>query len=304
MHSTNARATSLLASLGLAATLWGPRDAAAEQSPELPAATIPASGAPVATTPSQPSPLAPLVLANAPAVERGDADPAGSLDAAFTQPAGSWTYHGALANAGLLGYSPYAFGGLFTNSLIFGFSDFVQGAITLQPLMTDNSFVRGSAALKAGVRTGGRSSLSAEIAFSLMRNYNGSVDHPWINIPAATLLATGCITADCASHLSARLQYTLYFSGNSDAGQMIHYGASLLQRMGTHVKLMLDVAVASYRSRGEFEKLRGFGLMYGVRFFATDIAADIGLSKPIGTGVGDDHIHFGLPSAAITYRWR
>ena len=244
--------------------------------------------------------------AEAAETDGGSADPAISLNAALTQPSGSWTYSGSLNTDASLGYSPLGVAGIFLNSFIYGFSDAVQGSLTVQPLLTDNSYVSGTAALKAGVRTGAISSLSGEVGFSLLRFHSGSSandDRPWIKVPRASLFATACLGADCGSHFSAHVRYLLAFSDPGTTQQSLLYGVNLLQRVGAHVKLRLDVEGASDEIGGDLQKRPGFALTYGLRFFVTDLAADVGLMKPIGGGK-DDRIHLGLPSVALAYRWR
>jgi hypothetical protein len=318
MQATGARVLLVLGALGLTTSASGVGVAAADQPPRTsPLASVDAPGA----EPPQPEPAAPTApalpaapVSAAPGVvaivvrrESGSVDPAGALNAAFTQPAGSWTYNGSTGYSGPFGYSSFGLSGVFANTLIYGLNDSVQASFTLQPLLTDNSYVRGTVALKAGVRTGAKSSLSAEVAFNMLRRHSGAFsneDRPWIKVPAATVFATACLSDSCSSHFSAHVRYAVATDGESATAQEFNYGISLLKRLGAHVKLVLDLAAARYKYGGAFEELPGFGLTYGLRFFAADFAADIGLFKPMDAGANGDGIHFGLPSAAVTYRWR
>jgi hypothetical protein len=273
MHAHRARGLAFLpfpflGSIGLAiAVMGGP--ARAEEPP--------------VTTPSAPS------------------DPASSLNAALTQPAGSWIYSASM-RAGPISYSSYGFTQVFPHSLIYGFSDALQGSFTVQPLLTDNSYLRGTAALKASVHTGAFLALGAQAAFSLFRFHSASSDQAWSKVPDGTLFATACLSVDCASHVTAHFRAGLYLGGRSTSYEM-DYGLKLLQRVGTHVKLRLDVEAESYKlGSGDLQKLPGFALFYGVRFFAADLAGDIGFTKPIAAG-RDDGVHFGYPLAAVSYRW-
>ena len=234
------------------------------------------------------------------------ADPSIAQNAAFTQPARSWTYDSRLRFDSLLGYSPYAFGDFFTNGLTHGFTDAVQGTFRFQPLLYDNSFVRVTTEVKARVRIGPLFWLSTEVGFSLLRLFHGPItsdDHEWIKSPSATLVGTACLSQECASHFSAHSRYVTFFSGRGSASHNLHYGASLRQRVAAHVKLQLELEAASYKGRGGFRKFPGFAVTYGLRFFGQQLAADIGLTKPIADGQ-DDPVRLGLPSAALSYRWR
>jgi hypothetical protein len=205
------------------------------------------------------------------------------LPTAMTQPAGSITYNN---------YE------LLLHGVSYGLTDRMQlSATVLAPIIKDMPFV-GFASLKGQVYNGARLHLAAQGSVGGI----GGGDHgDGVFMGGLGALASVCLRQDCSSLLSASATYELVGTGSSDNGSGLLYGASLVHRVGTHVKLLAEVASASSISTGE--TAGGALVSYGVRFFGNSIASDIGFIKPVATD-GSSPFLMGLPFASISYRWQ
>jgi hypothetical protein len=114
-------------------------------------------------------------------------------------------------------------------------------------------------------------------------------------------LASACVRQDCSSLLSASATYERIGGGQSDNSGALVYGLSLVHRVGSHVKLLAEVASGTSFSSSDLSN--GALLSYGVRFYGNSIASDIGFIKPISSN-GDSPFLMGLPFASVSYRWQ
>jgi hypothetical protein len=74
-----------------------------------------------------------------------------------------------------------------------------------------------------------------------------------------------------------------------------------VHRVGPHVKLLAEIASAG--NSQTFDAEHSALVSYGVRFYGSSIASDIGFIKPIGVN-GAGPFVLGLPFASISYRWQ
>ena len=210
------------------------------------------------------------VVIGAPAVAAVAGDPnidrGFVLPTAMTQPAGSVTYNN---------YE------LLLHGVSYGLTDRLQlSATVLAPIIKGMPFV-GVASLKGQLYRGERLHLALQGSVGGGYNDDGG-DGAFIGGLGG--LASVCVRQDCSSLLSASATYQLVGTGrDSDNGGLI-YGASLVHRVGTHVKLLAELASASLFTSGD---LKGGLFSYGVRFYGNSIASDIGFMKPIG-GDGEE----------------
>jgi hypothetical protein len=204
------------------------------------------------------------------------------LPTAMTQPAGSVTYNN---------YE------LLLHGMSYGLTDRLQlSATVLAPIIKELPFV-GSASLKGQVYRGERLHLALQGSLGGAYNQDGG-DGAFIGGLGA--LASVCIRQDCSSLLSASATYQLIGTARDSSNGGLIYGASLVHRVGTHVKLLAEVASASLFTSGD---VKGGLLSYGVRFYGNSIASDIGFMKLVG-GDGSDPFLLGIPFASVSYRWQ
>lgn len=237
---------------------------------------------------------------DAPAASAIDGDPnidrGFLLPTAMTQPAGSITYNN---------YE------LLLHGLTYGVTDRVQvSATVLSPIMRDMPFF-GTAAVKARAVSGERFHLALQGSASYGHVF-GDVDNGGeLGMAGAGVLGSFCLREDCTSLLSASATYQLGFifggdqSGSDDYAHMLVYGASVVHRVGRHVKLLGEVTSGAGRGEaGSFDTAEGMLVSYGVRFHGNRIAADVGFVKPIVLDENDDDdFLLGLPFANLSYRW-
>jgi hypothetical protein len=206
------------------------------------------------------------------------------LPTAMTQPAGSVTYNN---------YE------LLLHGVSYGITDNLQiSATVVAPIVKDMPFI-GLASIKARLYRGDRLHLALQGSFGGGTTDTNSGDS--ILIAGAGGLASVCLREDCSSLLSGTVTYEFVGLGGSNGnGHGLLYGASVVHRVGTHVKLLAEVASGGDLHTSEFNK--GALVSYGVRFCGSSLASDIGFIKPVGTS-GDDPFVLGLPFASVSYRW-
>jgi hypothetical protein len=212
------------------------------------------------------------------------------LPTAMTQPAGSFTYNN---------YE------LLLHGLTYGLTDRVQLSVTvLSPITKDMPFF-GSAAAKGRIYTGERLHLALQGSATYATAFDEGTDG--IGLLGAGALASLCLRADCSSLLSASATYQIGFAlgGQADGtAHMLVYGASVVHRVGRHVKLLGELASAAVRAQSQsFDNAPGLMASYGVRFHGNSIAGDVGFMKPFLTDKGDDDFLMGLPFINLSYRW-
>jgi hypothetical protein len=112
-----------------------------------------------------------------------------------------------------------------------------------------------------------------------------------------------CTDAPCASIFSAFLT-TGFSLTEDDSAVPLGFGASLAQRLGRHIKLVLEVATGGAFASSEVELAEGLLFTYGVRFFTGNLAGDVGLFRPILFSEEDDlPFILGFPVVTFSYRW-
>ena len=118
----------------------------------------------------------------------------------------------------------------------------------------------------------------------------------------AGAVASRCLSEDCHSLASFSLSAGRGFSDDDDAdGLGLAFGGSLVKRVSRRTKLLFEV-VSGASFDPAFEMLPGALLSYGIRFFGSDIAGDVGFVRPVGEDTGE--FLLGLPFINFTYRWR
>ena len=212
------------------------------------------------------------------------------LPTAMTQPAGTITYNN---------YE------LLLHGLTYGITDKLQvSATVLSPITKDMPFF-GMASLKGRVLSTSRFNLALQGSVGTgvaLGDQEGSA-----LILGSGALASFCLREDCSSLLSTSATYTFAnASGADEGGHLILYGASIVHRVGNHVKLLGEVVSGSTRTSNEdADNFPGFAANYGVRFFTGNIAGDIGFIRPIGNDDTDtDDFLLGLPFVNVSYRWQ
>jgi hypothetical protein len=212
------------------------------------------------------------------------------MPTAMTQPAGSLTYNN---------YE------LLLHGLTYGITDRVQLSVTaLSPITRDMPFF-ATAAVKLRAPIGERLHLAFQGTGSYGHIFDDGDGGDLVMLGAGAL-GSFCLRADCSSLLSAGATYQLATaSGTADEGHLIIYGASLVHRVGAHVKLLGEVASAAiYSSGDDLDNAPGLMASYGVRFHGDSLAADVGFMKPLSTdGDLNDELLLGLPFVNLSYRW-
>jgi hypothetical protein len=229
---------------------------------------------------------APSAIDSDPNIDRGFL-----LPTAMTQPAGSFTYNN---------YE------LLLHGLTYGLTDRVQlSATVLSPITRDMPFF-GTAAVKARAYSGERLHLALQGSASYGHSFDSGSDGN-VGMLGAGALASVCLRSDCSSLLSGSATYQLgfVFDDQSDGtAHMLVYGASIVHRVGRHVKLLGELTSAAVRTQSDsFDNAPGLLASYGVRFHGNSIAGDVGFMKPLITDDGGDDFLLGLPFINLSYRW-
>jgi hypothetical protein len=242
---------------------------------------------PAETVSAAPASLAARGTAGDPNIDRGFL-----LPTAMTQPAGSITYNN---------YE------LLLHGVTYGITDRVQASVTvLSPIVSGMPFV-GYAAVKGQIVSTDRFHLALQGSFGgghITILDSGSNFYS----AGAGVIASACLRADCSSLLSASATYQVGLDDLSSFSERLDtliYGASVVHRVGQHVKLLAEVtsAAGSAGTSGTFQNADGVLVGYGVRFNSNDIAADVGFARPFGASV-DSQFIMGLPFVNVSYRWQ
>ena len=233
-------------------------------------------------------PLAASAASRDPNIDRGFL-----LPTAMTQPAGSLTYNN---------YE------LLLHGLTYAVTDRVQTSLTvLSPISRDIPFV-GFGAVKGRLFSTDRFHLAAQgslgWAHAFSDGSNGGGDVYTLGTGG---FASYCLRDDCSSLISASATYQLAFASTADAGtlHLLVYGASIVHRVGRHVKLLGELATAAgkFETDGRLSNAPGVLASYGVRFHTGDIAADVGFIKPLSDEGDQIGLLMGLPFVNVSYRW-
>jgi hypothetical protein len=218
------------------------------------------------------------------------------LPTAMTQPEGTLTYNN---------YE------LLLHGFTYGISDRLQvSATVLSPIVKEMPFL-GTVSLKAKVASVGRLHLSLQGSAGWIHEFDSTSfdEEDAVGdafVVGAGALASLCLSDDCASLLSGSATYQLGFGGDIDSrAHLLLYGASLVQRVGTHVKLLFELTSGAGKDgESAFDNAPGLLASYGVRFYSGNIAGDIGFIKPVVT---DDELSdaflLGVPFVNVSYRW-
>lgn len=181
----------------------------------------------------------------------------------------------------------------------YGVTDNFQLSVAFfPPLTTDLPFL-GLLSGKLGFPVSDRVRLAASFSVA---HVSEDEDEVTIGILGAALSV--CTDDPCASLFSA-YAYGGFAFGEDDDSVPLVFGASLVQRLARHVKLVLDVGTAAIVGEGTDELADGLLVSYGVRFFSDNIAGDIGFARPIFFSDDEEDFEFilGVPVATFTYRF-
>jgi hypothetical protein len=202
---------------------------------------------------------------------------------AMTQPAGTFSFNS---------YELVLLG------LTYGVTDSFQlSAITLPPYVEDIPFV-GYVSGKLSLPLSGRVRLGGSLGLGLAA-HDGDTGTFGILGGALSI----CTDEPCASLVSFYL-YAGFFLEESEDVIPIGYGASLIQRLGRRVKLVLDVGSGGVLASNSRQFAEGVVVSYGLRFFTGNIAGDIGLIRPIFFNEDVDMpFILGVPAVTFSYRW-
>jgi hypothetical protein len=271
----NALSTLFASTFVLGPAFISPAFAAGATDPEAPPATVAAAPAPPASTTG---------VGADPNIDRGIL-----LPTAMTQTAGSLTYNN---------YE------LLLHGITYGVTDHVQTTFTvLAPIVRDMPFV-GFASIKGQTAVGDRLHLA-------LQGTLGYANDPSSTVPGNSLFTLGaggfasvCLARDCASLLSASASYELAFGAGQSDGGIIVYGASLIQRLTPHVKLLAELTSGAVKTPdNDLINTPGFLASYALRFHTSNIAGDVGFIKPVGGDSDSAALLLGVPFVSFSYRW-
>ncbi len=155
---------------------------------------------------------------------------------------------------------------------------------------------------------------SGNLHFALVGNlfYGSDGDSGSSSDSASAALLGGavslCLDPTCASLLSGALQAG--FALEADQNGVLPYlvSVSVSKKVGRRVKLLAGFDTAGVTADGDNELADGGLLSYGLRFFSSDIAGDIGFIKPVCLssrveGDCDGGLVMGVPWVDFSYRW-
>ncbi len=275
---------------------------AAAAAPAPVVAPAPVAAPAVAPAPVAPAPVAPAPVAQAPdpdavvaahapgPVGTGDpnADRGFLLPTAMTQPAGSITYNN---------YE------LLLHGLTYGITDNVQATMTvLAPIVEDMPFV-GFGSVKGRLPIGNRLQLALQGSVGVGHFFETNEDNNTVYTVGAGAFVSVCLYEDCSSIASASATTQVGLASGNDNAYVIIYGGSIVHRVASNVKLLLEIASAAGGiGNSSTENMPGFLASYGVRLHTGNMAADLGFIRPFGEDTGD--FLMGLPFASISYRWQ
>lgn len=209
------------------------------------------------------------------------------LPTAMTQPAGSLTYNN---------YE------LLLHGITYGVTDHVQvSATVLAPIVEGMPFF-GIVAVKGAVLERGRLHLALQgdggVAFDTTNSGSGY-------LMGGGALTSLCLRGDCSSLLSASATYNYMLADGGGHAHSVVYGGSIVHRVGAHVKFLGEVTSAlGGTSPTNTQNADGVLASYGLRFFGSTLAADIGFVKPVSSSGGTGGFLMGLPFANFSYRWQ
>ena len=255
-------------------------DEVAQAPAPAPTATAPAY-APVATIEQQP------VVVNARA-EDPNIDRVFLLPSAETQPAGT------------LSFNDYE---LLLLGVTYGVTDNFQiTGQALAPIVKDMpTFLNGSAKLVV-LRTD-RLRLAVQGGLTYVNANDDGPDNDSALGASLGGIVSICLDADCHSMATGSVTgFSAIAGDNTDNDIGILYSGGVTAKVAKHAKLLLEVtSAAAQTSESGFTSADSALVSYGVRFFSSSIAGDIGFVKPVGDA-GDDDFILCLPFINFTYR--
>jgi hypothetical protein len=203
---------------------------------------------------------------------------------AATQPGGTWSFNDWE---------------LVLVGLTYGITDNVQLSVALlPPFVQDQPFV-GYASLKVGLLSAGRVRLAGSVTMGV-----GHIDSETHGAGVAGGELSFCTDGPCSSILSAFV-LAGFAIGDSQDAVPVYYGASLIQRLSDHVKLVLELDSGGWLGGVDNSGFANAALLdYGVRFFTHAIAVDVGLVRPfLFYKDNDNPFLLGYPMVTFSYRW-
>jgi hypothetical protein len=116
--------------------------------------------------------------------------------------------------------------------------------------------------------------------------------------------ASLCLDAECHSLLTGGLQLMFGINTQDSSSAFVFTpSVSLIGRLSRHVKALIELDGGGDHVDGKTELGRGALVMYGVRFYSSDIAGDIGFARPICDGCDTGNLVLGLPLVTFSYRF-
>ena len=229
--------------------------------------------------PPPPPPPGPSGLAEDPNIDRAWFSPT-----AATQPKGT------------VSFNDYE---LIFLGITYGVTDNFQLTAVVLPPFTDDIPFLGMISGKGSLEIAPRVRIAASVALAF-----GSVDGDSGTAGVVGGALSYCTDESCASLVSGYVYGGFSLEGE-DGAVPVAYGASLVQRLGRRVKLVVDVGSGGVLASEDAVFAEGILLGYGLRFFTSDIAGDIGFVRPFFLGDNDEDIGFilGLPVVTFSYRW-
>jgi hypothetical protein len=224
------------------------------------------------------------------------------LPTAMTQPSGSLTYNNYM---------------LLLHGITYALTDRLQVSATMLPPVPAPLPLVGSISLKGRIFGDGRTHLAAQG----LVNYGDRLEESGDAVASigAGILVSVCLRSDCSSLLSGVVIYQLAFYGQdyeASTGHFVAYGASVVHRVSSHVKLLGELISATASTMvgpDPFDNAPGLRVNYGLRLHGTRFACDLGFMKAVVTNTEDDddfllevpgdEFLLGLPFINLSYRW-
>ncbi|MFH0902032.1 MAG: hypothetical protein V2A73_15485 [Pseudomonadota bacterium] len=231
--------------------------------------------------PTLPSPVEPAT-ANTGINDDPNLDRTWFSPTALTQPEGSFSFND---------YELILLGATY------GVTDSFQISGMIVPPIVENMPFFGLASAKLAANRAGKVRLA--LVGTLFYGSDGDDDSVWFSTVGG--VASYCLDESCSSLLSG-FALAGFAKEMDDDILPVLYGGSLTARMSRNVKLIVEAASAA--TFGEEDSWTRSALVsYGVRFFSSNIAGDVGFVKPVGEDVGDGFL-LGIPMLTFTYRAR
>jgi hypothetical protein len=206
---------------------------------------------------------------------------------------------------------------LLLHGITYALTDRLQVSATMLPPVPAPLPLVGSISLKGRIFGDGRTHLAAQG----LVNYGDRLEESGDAVASigAGILVSVCLRSDCSSLLSGVVIYQLAFYGQdyeASTGHFVAYGASVVHRVSSHVKLLGELISATASTMvgpDRFDNAPGLRVNYGLRLHGTRFACDLGFMKAVVTNTEDDddfllevpgdEFLLGLPFINLSYRW-